>query len=213
MRGTLPVEINSPTSVLTKALEKTFFQDNTNVLGLDTGDGENVESPEHCASVVTGVNHVKDASLRTEEQNVSSDTGKSNSPYTPLRGERFISPTGHANDSSFPTQDALDMLAYAAESELAQNSVRRAFIKHINNVKESSEPDDTQICKKVTGRFGTISHGSNIVENDDVEQTRNAIVSALSCCVCCRGISVLLLYAKCVFYKQFSTKRPSFRRV
>ena len=84
------------------------------------------------------------------------------------------------------------MLAYAAESELAQDSVRRAFTKHIDNGKESGEPDDTQIRKNVTGRFGTISHNSNRVEKDDVEQTNNAMVSVLSRRVCCCGISVLL---------------------
>ena len=88
------------------------------------------------------------------------------------------------NESSCHTQDALAMLAYAAESELEQDVVRPAFTKYIDNGTESDKPGDTLIRKNVTGRLDTIPNGSNMVEIDDVHQTRNDIVSTLSHRVC-----------------------------
>ena len=175
MLGKLPVDTDSPTSetcVLTKALENTFFQNNTNVLGQDTPNKEPMESPDHGASVVTVETHVTDAAVGMGTNIVASITGKNTSPYTPVRGKFVSSPPEHANESSCPPQDALDMLAYAAESTLSPYVVTPAVTKYINYGKESENQDNT------------FPNCSNMGEGDNVHQTRNDIVSTLSYCFC-----------------------------
>ena len=131
-----------------------------------------MESPEHGASVVTGENHVTDAAVGMGTNIVASITGKNTSPYTPVRGKFVSSPTEHVNESSCPPQDALDMLAYAAESTLSPDVVRPSVTEYIKYGKESENQDKT------------FPNCSNMGGGDNVHQTRNDIVSTLSHCFC-----------------------------